>query len=81
MDGQTDRHDRWFRALRRTAWIWSAGSVALVVAFILGEGGPCNTNEWIGFLFFPLGICAGIILAWWREALGGALTVASLLAF
>jgi hypothetical protein len=70
------------RALRWTARIWSAISVALVLAFIVGEGiNPSGSNEWFGFLFFPLGISVGMILAWWREGLGGSITVGSLLAF
>jgi hypothetical protein len=33
------------------------------------------------FLFFPLGICAGMIVAWRRELLGGSITLACLAAF
>ena len=68
-------------------WIargWSVASVGLVLAFIIGEGlhpGRMTAMEVLGFLFFPLGICVGMILAWWREGLGGGITVASLLAF
>jgi hypothetical protein len=53
-----------------------------VLAFIIGEGdNPSGPNEWLGFLFFPFGISVGMILAWWREGLGGSITVGSLLAF
>ena len=65
--------------LRWTARAWSAGSVLMVLAFMIGERSyPSNASEWLGFLFFPLGICVGMIVAWWREGLGGIVTVASL---
>jgi hypothetical protein len=56
-------------------------SVALVLAFIVGEGFHPGRNDWLGVLFFPLGISVGMILAWWREGLGGIITVGSLLTF
>lgn len=82
MDGRTDRPQGWGRALRWAARIWSALSVVLLLAFIVGEGiNPSGPNEWLGLLFFPFGISIGMILAWWREGLGGSITVGSLLAF
>jgi hypothetical protein len=82
MDGWTDRHRRWVVALRWTARVWSAASVALVLGFIVGEGfNPSGLNEWLGILFFPVGISVGMILAWWKAGLGGSITVGSLLAF
>jgi hypothetical protein len=82
MDGRTDTGSRWVLALRWTARVWSAASVALVLGFIVGEGfNPSGLNEWLGVLFFPAGISIGMILAWWKEALGGSITVGSLLAF
>jgi hypothetical protein len=54
----------------------------LILAFIVGEGShPSGLNEWLGFLFFPVGISAGMIFAWWKESPGGSITVGSLLAF
>lgn len=68
--------------VRWTARLWSLASVALVLGFIVGEGlNPSGRNEWLGFLFFPFGICAGMILAWRREAAGGMVTVGCLGAF
>jgi hypothetical protein len=81
MEERIGRHARWVPVLRRTARVWSLASVGLVLAFIVGEGGPSGPNEWLGFLFFPFGICAGMVLAWWREGLGGIVTVASLVVF
>ncbi len=81
MEGRTDGYQRLVSALRWTARVWSVASVALVVAFIIGEGNnPSGPKEWLGFLFFPFGISVGMILAWWKEGLGGSITVGSLLA-
>jgi hypothetical protein len=82
MESRTDRPQRWVLALRWTARVWSVASVALVLGFIVGEGfNPSGLNEWLGVLFFPVGISLGMILAWWKEGLGGIITVGSLLAF
>ena len=82
MVGGIDRQHRWVMALRWTARIWSGASIALVLAFIVGEGfHPSGLNEWLGVLFFPIGISVGMILAWWKESLGGSITVASLVTF
>jgi hypothetical protein len=70
MVGGIDRQHRWVMALRWTARIWSGASIALVLAFIVGEGfHPSGLNEWLGVLFFPIGISVGMILAWWKESL------------
>jgi glucose-6-phosphate-specific signal transduction histidine kinase len=54
----------------------------MVLAFIVGEWSlPSNPEEWLGFLFFPFGVCLGMILAWRKEGLGGSITVGSLLVF
>ena len=82
MEGRTHRYQRLVSALRWTARVWSVASVGLVLAFIVGEGNnPSGPNEWLGFLLFPVGISVGMILAWWKEGLGGSITVGSLLAF
>jgi hypothetical protein len=53
-------------------------------AFILGDderGVSPTALEWLGIAFFPGGVIVGMLLAWWKELLGGAITVASLLGF
>jgi len=71
----------WASALRWIARVWSVATIALVLAFIVGERSlPSAPREWLGFLFFPFGICVGMIVAWKKESLGGFITVASLLA-
>lgn len=70
--------------LRWTARIASIGSVALILAFFIGEGfnpSSLTLREWAGFLFFPLGTVTGMIVAWKREGAGGVISVGSLLAF
>ena len=68
--------------LRWVAHVWAIVTIALVVAFSIGEGIELTTLwEWIGFVFFPVGVCAGMIVAWRSEILGGAITVGSLVVF
>jgi hypothetical protein len=82
MEDTINRHQRWVVGLRWTARVWSVASIALILAFIVGEGShPSGAHEWLEFLFFPVGISLGMILAWWRESFGGSITVGSLLAF
>ena len=49
----------------------------------LGEGfdaSKITPREWISLFFFPFGVSAGMILAWWKEGLGGVITVVSFIA-
>jgi hypothetical protein len=56
--------------------------MALVVAFIFGEGLDLKRGtEIAGFIFFPVGICLGMLVAWWHEGIGGAITAFSLIVF
>lgn len=60
--------------------------IVILLLFLFGEGDiskPLNltTAEGVGLLFFPVGVVAGMIVGWWREGLGGAITVASLALF
>ncbi len=68
--------------LRWIARIWSIASIVLILVFIIGERScPSGLGEWIGFLFFPVGVAAGMIISWWKEGEGGGITVASLIFF
>ena len=79
--------DSFARTIRWAARIWSLLSLLFLLAMFIGEGPGSgswtglNRHEIILMLFFPLGISLGILLAWWREGLGGAFTLASLAAF
>ena len=74
-----------FSALLWTARALSVGSVVLLLLFLSGEDGldssKVRPREWAGLLFFPFGVMAGMVVAWWRESLGGAVCVGSLIAF
>lgn len=69
------------QALRWVARIWSIATIVLVLLFLVGEPSNPRGAEWLGLLLFPLGVCAGMVVAWWSEGLGGAITVGSLAAF
>jgi hypothetical protein len=68
-------------------WLARALSIlvgVMLLAFACGEGlnlSHFTARELLLFLFFPLGLCAGLAVAWWREGLGGGIAVASLAAF
>lgn len=66
------------------ARVGSIASITLLILLFAGEGlrpSEISRNEWAGLLFFPIGITIGMIVAWWKEALGSAVTLFSLLAF
>ena len=68
-------------------WIARAASVAsitLLVMIFLGEPfrpSEITFQEWVGLIFFPMGVVAGMIIAWRKEAIGGLMTVVSLVCF
>jgi len=72
--------------IRWVARLWGTAIVALVVLFALMHAatpdapGP-TAREWVGLLFFPAGVCVGLVMAWRWETLGGAIAVGSFLAF
>ena len=74
------------KALSWVARIWSVTSIVFVLVFLIGEGlsGDAATptaSEWIGLALWPGGVVVGLIVAWFRRGLGGALTLGSLIAF
>ena len=75
------------RTMLSLRWIARAGgalSILLILLFFVGEGfhpTQVRPKEWVGLLFFPAGVVAGMIIAWWKEGVGAFITVASLLAF
>jgi hypothetical protein len=68
---------------------WSARALSIlvlgvVIIFAFGEGlnlSRFTARELVLFVFFPTGVCLGMALAWRWEGLGGAITIASLVAF
>jgi hypothetical protein len=77
------------QGLTVTRWLARVLSVifiGVILLFFFGEadfGQPIRltAGEWIGVLFFPVGVAAGMILGWWREGAGAAVAVGSLSAF
>ena len=70
--------------LEWVARVGSLVSIGLLLALFIGEGlhpAQVGPREWVGLFFFPVGVVVGMIVAWWKEGLGAAITVASLLAF
>jgi hypothetical protein len=66
------------------ARVGSIASITLLVMLFAGEGlhpSQVAPKEWVGLLFFPTGVVIGMIVAWWKEGVGSAVTVGSLLAF
>jgi hypothetical protein len=62
----------------------SLASLGMVLPLFIGENfNPLQltVSDWAMFAFFPFGIYAGMMLAWWRQGWGGCVTVACLLAF
>jgi hypothetical protein len=79
-----DRNSLVQETVRWTARVLSVFSTAVLMLFLFGE--PFNVEkvtatQWLGLLLFPVGVVTGFAVAWWREGLGGSITVGSLLAF
>jgi hypothetical protein len=59
-------------------------SIVLLASLFVGEGfhpDRIAAKEWLGLLFFPLGVVLGMIVAWWKETIGSVVAVGSLGAF
>jgi hypothetical protein len=68
--------------IRWLARVWSIVSLGFM---LLMKGGhivsPTAARDLLAVVFFQTGVCAGLVVAWWREGLGGIMTVGSLSAF
>jgi hypothetical protein len=70
--------------LHWTARVASVASACVLLAFAAGGRTPVaqvQPAQWVGLLFFPVGVVLGLALAWRREALGAAVALGSLAAF
>ncbi|HEX7296365.1 MAG TPA: hypothetical protein VF251_11460, partial [Pyrinomonadaceae bacterium] len=79
-----DRNSLVADIVRWTARVLSVFSTFVLMQFLFGE--PFNfekvtPTQWLGLALFPVGLIIGFAVAWWREALGGSITIGSLLAF
>ena len=71
---------------RWTGRVLSVLAIAFILLIFLGEAVlgqsiPFTWQELIMLLFFPIGLMVGLVVAWWREALGAGITLGSLAAF
>jgi hypothetical protein len=65
-------------AVRWTARGLSVLATIVLLIFLFGEPFPAarlTLREWIGLAIFPTGVVVGFAIAWWKELIGGALTV------
>ncbi|MFP3895401.1 MAG: hypothetical protein ACLFV5_00985 [Anaerolineales bacterium] len=73
--------------IRWVARVWSIVSLGFVLLIVGGElasptgSPPIAARDLLGMALFPVGVCVGLVVAWWHEGLGGTITVSSLLAF
>ncbi|MGA8264011.1 MAG: hypothetical protein WB779_06175 [Ignavibacteriaceae bacterium] len=71
-------------AVKTIARFWSVLSTIMILLFLFGEGldpSRLTVNEWVGFLFFPLGLVLGLIISWKKEIFGGVVTIVSVTVF
>lgn len=64
------------------ARVGSIASITLLLVLFAGEGlhpSQVAPREWVGLSFFPIGVIIGMVIAWWKEGLGAAITLGSLL--
>ena len=62
----------------------SIASITLLISIFWGEAfhpSEISATEWVGLVFFPIGVVIGLIVAWWKEGVGSVVTVASLVSF
>ncbi len=70
------------RVVRWTARITSVPVILIfLLMFLLDEGFPetVKPNEWIMLIFGPFTLIVGLILGWWKEGLGGVITLVGFL--
>ncbi len=70
--------------LRWTARVLALATLLLLALFYIGEGvnvSDIAPREYVGLIFFPIGLVVGYLIAWKNELLGGVVAVGSILAF
>lgn len=66
------------------AKILSIISIGIIITFIIGEGidfSEISYNGIILFIFFPIGICIGMIYSWFKPRAGSFISIFSLMLF
>jgi hypothetical protein len=80
------RHGQRFKLvsliLRWLARGTSALSIAIILLFFVGfRPSQVAAREWIGLMFFPLGVVLGMLISWKSEMVGSIVSLTSLAAF
>jgi len=75
-----------FMILEFLAKIWSILSLVFILVFFLGYGfgsdkGQIPISEIVNFIFFPIGLFIGLVLAWKFKLTGGLIAVVSMIMF
>ncbi|HEX7331310.1 MAG TPA: hypothetical protein VF290_07415 [Pyrinomonadaceae bacterium] len=66
------------------ARVGSVASITFLLVLFQGEmrnPSEISSGEWSGLIFFPIGVIIGMVVAWWKEGAGAAITLGSLLGF
>ena len=77
----------WGVPLALIEWLARVGSIASITLLLMlfaGEGlhpSHVTAKQWVALFFFPIGIMVGMVIAWWKEGVGAAITLGSLVAF
>lgn len=84
--GKREDEDTALFFVRWTARSLSLAIILLLTLFLFGEdgitsGAGVRGYEYIGLLFFPVGVAVGFIFGWKNELLGGVISIASLACF
>ncbi len=73
---------RRFEILRKIRWTARIVSVLFIVALIpiyfLDDGyneRNITSREWMGLVYFPIGVFAGLIIGWKNELIGGLISL------
>ena len=84
---ESKNQNRFVTIIRWIARIWSILSLAFLLLFfgasIFSSIGTATFvfKDVLQFVFFPIGLAIGLILAWKWEGLGGIIAIASIIAF
>ena len=84
MENHHNPHPSLTQLIRWAARILSVVNIVFIILFVIGEGFNytlITQTDLTLFIFFPVGISIGMILAWWQEGIGGSITVGSLVMF
>ena len=71
-------------ALRWIARVMSVATIGIILLFVFGEGSgwlSVRGQDFVGLIFFPVGLLLGLVLGWRREMAGGLIAVVSILLF